>query len=338
MKILHFINDFRMGGHDTYVNNILAKSTHNNQIIKPGERSYISKELIYFEKNNVIKFIFSTLCNFFILVLRRKTFNNAIFHIHGSINIFPLLYCILFRKKCIYHKHESSKIYAAIFKFFSFFNFFYRNVSFVSVIQEKNYIYFPPMVEYIDVKPLHHKHNKIYDEFNVLMVCNVNPIKNLYYIDKTFSDFPKNKIINVYIYGSIYESQKKYHESVVKKYNDIENINIFFMGWSKPQSIIEMYHEYDFLLCNSKSEGSPTSILELMRVNQFIVSKDVGNVANMLKDYDNSLIFNENINYERFYDRLNKLSNIRNNSIDFFYTKHQIKKLDHLYNTIYIKK
>ena len=139
------------------------------------------------------------------------------------------------------------------------------------------------------------------------MVANISPVKSI----ETFiraSEIINNECDNIVfvVIGSQYKSQKKYLTILEKMMTKLSISNIDFIGSvSDVRSFLKRFNIY---VCCSDFESSPMSVWEAMAMEKPIISTDVGDVSQFIKDEENGFIINTK-DYHTLAKRLIRLIN-----------------------------
>ena len=88
--------------------------------------------------------------------------------------------------------------------------------------------------------------------------------------------------------GSIYKSQKKYYENLLKLIRQTGIRNVYFLNSRK--DVRPLLKIIDIYLCSSKNESSPLSMWEAMSMEKAIVSTDVGDVKKFIINGTNGFL------------------------------------------------
>jgi len=114
---------------------------------------------------------------------------------------------------------------------------------------------------------------------NVGIIGRLNEIKNheLFFdfireLKKTFT----GKIIRGFIIG---DGERK--EYLKYKSKDIRE-SIYWVGWRGHNQVIDYLKELDIVVCTSKNEGTPVSLIEAMAAGRLVISTPVGGCADLL--------------------------------------------------------
>jgi len=147
--------------------------------------------------------------------------------------------------------------------------------------------YFDPTIKYQPDKFI--KKNFSKKKIVIGTVANVNPTKDFITFIKTAKKLSnhKNEIIFIVI-GSIYKSQKKYYENLLKLIRQTGIRNVYFLNSRK--DVRPLLKIIDIYLCSSKNESSPLSMWEAMSMEKAIVSTDVGDVKKFIINGTNGFL------------------------------------------------
>ena len=118
------------------------------------------------------------------------------------------------------------------------------------------------------------------------LVANINPVKGLeYFVDMARAVQDKvgdKQNVEFWIVGPVYSSQTKYHARLTKQIEDYGLTNIKLYG--PCQDVPGVLKALDIYVCSSIAEASPTCVWEAMSMAKAIVSTDVGDVADYVRD------------------------------------------------------
>lgn len=134
-------------------------------------------------------------------------------------------------------------------------------------------------------------HQKIgcFEGLKIVTVGNINPLKGIEYLIEMASILNKKyDNLNFFVIGPHFESQRKYSEKILRMVANLELENLHFCGPSNDVSC--MLKAADIYVCSSIAEASPISIWEAMSMAKPIVSADVGDVAQFIKNGENGFV------------------------------------------------
>ena len=86
--------------------------------------------------------------------------------------------------------------------------------------------------------------------------------------------------INIDVVGPVIDTKKPYKESLDELIESKKVDNVNFLGFQKVSS--ELFRNYDFYVCSSIREASPTSVWEALAAGLPIISTDVSNVFEVI--------------------------------------------------------
>ncbi len=125
----------------------------------------------------------------------------------------------------------------------------------------------------------------------IYMTANINPIKGIEdflamvnYLNKKY----KNDFLHFYIAGNIFNSQKKYYNTLLSYIKKHMISNVTFLGPRK--DIPSVLKAVDIYVCSSIAEASPTSVWEAMAMKKPVVSTDVGDVGLFINKVDKQFV------------------------------------------------
>jgi len=70
-------------------------------------------------------------------------------------------------------------------------------------------------------------------------------------------------------------------------------VSLFVVGWKEPEKMSYWYKELDIVVCTSKNEGTPVSLIEAMAAGRLVVSTPVGGVPDLIGKNRGVLIIDE---------------------------------------------
>lgn len=145
-----------------------------------------------------------------------------------------------------------------------------------------------------------HKYNREHVQLNgllntvrgirVVAVANVSPVKGLDTLVAAISKLKKRiNDSNLFIVGTTHDTQKKYYAALIKQAEALSvKPNIRFLGFQ--EDIPGLLATCDVFVCSSLAESGPMSVWEAMSMGCAIVSTDVGDVAEYIKDGESGFI------------------------------------------------
>ncbi len=124
---------------------------------------------------------------------------------------------------------------------------------------------------------------------NTVSVGNINHAKGFeFYLDSAALFINANTPIKFWIVGSCFENQKLYYGKLQQLASRLPEGSFEFYGPS--DDIPSILKAADIYVCSSIHEASPISVWEAMSMEKAIVSTDVGDVKEFIKDGVNGFI------------------------------------------------
>lgn len=124
---------------------------------------------------------------------------------------------------------------------------------------------------------------------NIVTIGNVNPFKGYeFFLHMAELLTHSRSDLSFHIAGALYESQNRYiHQlMVIKQQCNLRNVH--FLGKLRDiRALLKTCHIY---VCSSVAEASPISVWEAMAMEKAIVSTDVGDVAQFIRDGSSGFI------------------------------------------------
>jgi glycosyltransferase involved in cell wall biosynthesis len=357
-KIGIFIEDARFGGPQRMLSSLAddIKKKENIEIVFPFEKSSILKnrlkkskiinsqiKLSWPKKNFLGIFIFIFTITFDLIkickTIKLRKFD-TIYVFGGASNFRTVISSLILKKKIIWHLHETkiNLFTKFIVKFLSL-----KKIKFIfsSKSCKKYYLSFinPYIYKVINsgIKIKKHKKKNLYSKnkfkkIKIGIVSNINPDKNLLFFVKVAKYIlKKNSNFEFFIFGKVWENQKKYYNIILSEISSEKKIKII-QNETDPDKI---YKKFDIYFCSSKYESSPLSVWEAMNYKKIIFSSSVGDVPLYLKNNFNGFLFKK-YNVEQVSKKLikltkktydmNKISNAAYNTAIFNFNLTKIRK------------
>ncbi len=263
----------------------------------------------YLSTSNIINYIIFFFKDIFLLKKNLKNIEN-VYIAGGSSNLKSLIISIFLKKRIFFHIHD---IRSSIFiKFFLLLTSRFIKKIFFASSSSKNYYSFlsnrPKKIILRSSVDTNYFVKKNYKKklFTVGIIANINPDKNL----KLFVEIVKkihDKNIHFKIIGNLFNSQKKYFQTKLLNFSNIKNKIKWYQKINNPKKII---NSFDLLICTSKYESLPLSIIESLSMSTPVISTDVGDIAYVLKQYKCGYVVKPSaINF------INKIYMIKKNNI-----------------------
>ena len=255
------------------------------------------------EKKHLIKFVLLFIPETLSLYKLLKQEGVDIVHCNNSWQFKGVLAGRLAGKKVVWHLHETATPFFVniIFKFLA------RNFAdaFITAGERARSYYLSdgrlsrkPILEIqspVDTSVFDpekvEKDRKIADcpGLKIVTVGNINHLKGIeYFVEMASILNGQYNNLNFFVVGPHFDSQRIYSDKIfgLMKQYDLENLH--FYGPSA--NIPSVLKAADIYVCSSIAEASPISVWEAMSMEKAIVSTDVGDVAQFIKDGENGFV------------------------------------------------
>lgn len=321
------------------------KSNHNYENKFKGKIFYLNHKKTFFSLISVMKFInshnykivFSNIPNANALMNFVKIFSIKRFNLIVRESNMPY--------EPLKHKLSFKNIFDFLLRFF-YFNAnlvvcpskeIYVNLNRILYFKSSNkFIHLPNYIDdkYNNNKSKENLKGKIYKNKFILNISNVSFQKNIEYSLKIFKILLKEKPnFKLFIIGKILNQKYfKKLQFLIKKYNLINKV--YFLGFQKnPYNIIK---KAKLIICTSRWEGMPNSLLQSVSLNKKIVSVDCRSGPSEIKDnrFYINIIKNNNPNLfaKKINQVLDKKIQIDNKNKIFKYNKKYFEKIKSILN------
>lgn len=128
-----------------------------------------------------------------------------------------------------------------------------------------------------------------YQGLKIVTVGNINPLKGIEYFVEMVSILNQQyNNLNFFVIGPHFDSQTQYSKKLSGLAKSLKTENLHFYGTS--DNIPSILKAADIYVCSSIAEASPISVWEAMSMEKAIVSTDVGDVANFIKDGESGYV------------------------------------------------
>ena len=285
---------FPIGGSDRFYKELNAQGVKIKQI---------SLHRLTKEKKHLINFVFLFIPEIVSLYRLFKKESVDIVHCNHSWQFKALIAGRLAGKKVIWHLHETSTPFFIniILKFLAR---CFADAFIVAGERVRNYylsdqklsgkpiiqIQAPVDTSLFDPEKIK-KDQRItdYPGLKIVTVGNINPLKGLeYFIEMTSILNRRYDNLSFFAVGPHFDSQKVYSNKILGLAKQYGSKNLHFYGSS--ENIPSVLKAADVYVCSSIAEASPISVWEAMSMEKAVVSTDVGDVANFIKDGESGYI------------------------------------------------
>ena len=318
--ILSFLIDSRYGGPQMINNHI------NKNIFKKYKTIFLDKENKYFKFVNFKKklkifYLIDIIINLLVLFKKKNFFfKYKIFFVFSIINIIPIIFGILLKKKIVWYILEQpNTLFFVIFKILNF----YSDLKIICISDslgkqlkiEKYNVYFPSINNYFWKKS---KKNKVKKNIiQITCVGNINITKNHLQLVDFLIKSKKTFYLN--IVGKRLNSQREYFEKLnikIKNINKNTSNKITIYQNKKEKFIKNILNKTDLYILPSLSEGLSVSLIEAMSMEKLCMVSKPSNHSNIVKNNKNGLVFNLNIkSFLRVYNYSLSMNILHKNKI-----------------------
>lgn len=145
--------------------------------------------------------------------------------------------------------------------------------------------------------------NEVYEKYFLLHVGRINKVKNQLQIVQALSNLKIMNQIELHFVGEVEDS--KYYNELLEYTNSVDSKNIHFH--SKTSNIEQFYRKAELLILSSISEGMPNVILEAQSFGVPVISSNVGDVVEIIKEGVNGFLYESSSNelskcIQRYFD------------------------------------
>ena len=353
-KIAIILEDMRIGGPQKQLSYFLkellkTKNKNNYTLFVPkNSKTILSlffniKKIKIIESNiqylsffNLFNYIFYFFKDFYTIKNNLSTIE-TIYIAGGTSNLKTLLIGIILRKKIYFHIHDTrSNIFMRLTIFIL--SKFIKKIFFASLASKQYYNFLSKNPKKVILRSSVDTEyfKKIREKrklFNIGLIANINPDKNLELFLKILEKI-NDKKIKFYLIGKVFDSQKKYYKERLKKINFYKQKVIWYQNVNNPKKIM---NKFDVLLCTSNYESLPLSIIEALSMSIPVISSNVGDVPYVLNKLKCGYIIKKDAKkfikiikiLKKDKKKLHRLSkNARSNIINNFNIKDYKKKLE----------
>ena len=261
----------------------VPKNSKTNLSLFFNIKKIIIKELNiqYLSFFNLFNYVFYFFKDFYTI---KNNLNNieTIYIAGGTSNLKTLLIAVILRKNIYFHIHDTrSNIFMRLIIFIL--SKFIKKIFFASLASKQYYNFLSKNPKKVILRSSVDTEyfKKIREKkklFNIGLIANINPDKNLELFLKILEKI-EDKKIKFYLIGKVFESQKKYYKERLKKINFYKQKVIWYQNVNNPKKIM---NKFDVLLCTSNYESLPLSIIEALSMSIPVISTNVGDVPYVL--------------------------------------------------------
>lgn len=128
-----------------------------------------------------------------------------------------------------------------------------------------------------------------YQGIKIGIVANINPAKGIeYFIEMCRILNKKYDNLIFFIVGAELKTQERYTKKICSMIHKYGLSNLVFYG--RIENVPAVLKALDIFVCSSVTEASPMSVWEAMAMEKAIVSTDVGDVSQYIKDGENGFV------------------------------------------------
>jgi glycosyltransferase involved in cell wall biosynthesis len=316
-NIYNFILDHRVGGPHVYVS-VLRKALQGwvqSFIITTGHNVLSDFSLINIRHFWYPFYSIEVIVNFFTIIIwtitKRIRQKDAVFAVHGSVNLAPILAARILGIPVVWYFHETVPSFRGLVVIGRWVLKGHRHA--LAIVAHKsaevyglsNSVFLPASVDSVFWSP--EQVNNDVQSFckwgvsqnggaqplRILAVGNLNPLKGIDILLDALAHLDCEWHLK--IVGSSLSTQKKYSESLYSRANEITQINtgskIDYLGWQEKDVVRNLLATCDIFVLPSRSEACPIALLEAISMRCACVAADVGDVRVMMESYSHGIVF-----------------------------------------------
>jgi glycosyltransferase involved in cell wall biosynthesis len=335
MMIYHFLLDHRIGGPHIYVDGLRRGMSQEVEIrvVTTGRGSMTELALINLRHFWSPLYLLEVPLNVLILLywcLTGKVMrNNALFAVHGAANLAPLIVARALKLPVVWHLHETTSLFRRFVVIGErILKGTRHKVAVVAkksaeVYQVEDPVFLPAFVDVnfwsqqsVSKLELHTcgwiKNIEECKYLYILAVGNLNPLKGM----DILMDAMKGVVEpwHMKVVGSVLKTHQDYADSLQVISDEINQQNqhqqVELLGWQDKAQVRALLASCDLFVLPSRSEACPIALLEAMAMGCRIVASNVGDVALMMKDYPNGVLFQPENIFE-CYEAISTLSHAK---------------------------
>ena len=312
MHAYHFINDYRIGGQHIYVDTITkAIFDVDSSVITVGNCEMSDMALInlrrYWKPLYIVEILINS-CTIIMWAFKKKILvKNAVFHVHGGVNLSPLISGRLLKIPILWHIHETASEYKKFIDVGK--NIIKKSNHVIAIVATQSIlaydladtIYLPASIDskFWTRSIAKGELDDIFWGLNgeeknnvlkILAVGNINPLKGFDILLEALEILTTP--CELKIVGPELETHNDYalllYQKAAKLELEHKNIKINFLGWQNREKIRALLSTCDLYILPSRSEACPIALLQALAMGCSCIATDVGDVRRMLQNSDSS--------------------------------------------------
>jgi len=321
MIVYHFLLDHRIGGPHVYVDGLRRGMSPSVEmkVVTTGCGPITEMGLInlrhFWSPLYLLEVPLNVLMLLYWCLTGKIMRNSALFAVHGAANLAPLIVARILKLPTVWHLHETTPLFR---HFVVIGERIIKNtrhkiavvaMKSAEVYQIRNPVFIPAFVDInfwnqksvinleIDgcgwMNDVQGKH-----PICILAVGNLNPLKGIDILLDVIKSV--DRPWHLKIVGSTLKTHQDYANTLKINADKINQENRYqqvdFLGWQDRMQVRALLATCDLFVLPSRSEASPIVLLEAMAMGCRIVASDVGDVALMIQNYPNGMLFrSENV-------------------------------------------
>jgi len=317
LRVYHFILDHRVGGPHVYVDtlNQALKGKIDSVIVTTGQGPITDIALLnlryLWAPLYAIEMIVNAVFLVYLVLSRRIKRKNAIFNVHGSANIAPIIAARIVGIPVVWHFHESLPHFRRLVTIGRWLLHNHPHTLVVVANKAKeayrleNAVIIPAAVDTsfwsqnsvdkdaIDGCGWSGSQENGERPFRVLAIGNLNPLKGMDILLEAFAAISGHW--HVKIAGAELETHKKYAAKLYEQTRAILSVKtecaIEFLGWQDKTQVRALLASCDIFVLPSRSEAGPIVLLEAMAMDCNCLAADVGDVRTLMGNYSRGRVF-----------------------------------------------
>ena len=297
--VVHFLSDHRIGGPQVYVQSLVSLLAEDvdSLVVTCGECEISDYYLVNLRHYWKPLYVLEVLINVVqILIKSELRSKNVVFHVHGSVNLAPLIAAALGRISIVWHIHETSsrlRIFNSMGRVL-----LKRTRHKVACVAKScaesfdldDYVIVPCFVDekFWSATAVSDAMAQVTDVGDQVLrltcVANMNPLKGLDILLRALEKIQCRWSLK--IVGASLSTQRGYAKEIEVIAHGIRRkypfVNIEFVGWQSRYSIRSILNSTDIFVLPSRSEACPIALLEALSLGCCCVATDVGDVSDIM--------------------------------------------------------